>query len=263
MENPYVPEFVKIKKVTSLTADMKSFVLDKKMKFEPGQFVEISVLNMGEAPFCMSNYSEKEIELTVRDVGNVSNSMHRLKAGDKVGIRGPYGHGYPMKEISENNILLVAGGSGLVPIKSVLEYIQQHRADYLDIRMFLGFRSPQDILFREKILEWHKQFDVKLAVDKGDEHWVGEIGNPASLLMKYAPQNKDSVAVLCGPPIMIKFTIESLKKLGWNDDQIYVSMERLMHCGIGKCGHCMIGGKYVCKDGPVFRYDVASWLSDG
>ncbi len=263
MENPYLPGLVKIKKVISEGSDVKTFIIDKAMSYSPGQFVEASVLNFGEAPFGISNYSSRHIELTVRNVGNLTNAMHGLKAGDIIGIRGPYGHGYPLEYMQGNNIILIAGGTGIVPLRSVIEYIQQHRADFGQVRMFFGFRNPSGIIYRAQIEQWKKEFEVNIIVDQADSSWSGDVGNTSALIGKAAPSNKGSIGVLCGPPVMIKFAIETLKKLGWNDDQIYVSMERLMQCGIGKCGHCMVGGKYICRDGPVFRYDAASWLSDG
>ncbi|MBW2999737.1 FAD/NAD(P)-binding protein [Candidatus Woesearchaeota archaeon] len=258
----YMPKIVKIEKVWNETDDTKTLRLNYPIKHEPGQFVELSVVGVGEAPFGICSYSDKYIDVLVREVGNVTHAVHNLKQGDKVGIRGPYGTGYPMHHMENDSLLIVGGGTGVAPLRSVVEYVRHNREKYKDIHLFLGFRDPKEILFKRDIKNWEKEFNLHLTVDKADKKWKGNVGLVTALLEKSGLNNHNKIAATCGPPIMIKFVIKTLKKMGFNDDQIYVSMERLMQCGMGKCGHCIVGGKYVCEHGPVFNYNDAKWLED-
>ena len=202
------------------------------------------------------------MELCVRNVGNVTSRLFELKKGNIIGIRGPYGHGYPMQHMLHNNITIIAGGTGVAPVRSVIQYIEQHRADYSDVELFFGFRSPKDVLFKNDLKVWEKSFRMHLTVDKPDKKWKYNSGVVTKLLEQANISSGNKTVVTCGPPIMIKFVIQTLQKLHFHNDQIYVSYERLMKCGIGKCGHCMIQGLYVCKDGPVFRYDKVKDLKE-
>ncbi|OGM03289.1 hypothetical protein A3K72_03190 [Candidatus Woesearchaeota archaeon RBG_13_36_6] len=260
--NQYIPKFYKIIKKKQHTNDTYLLRVKVSIPYEPGQFFQVSVLNIGEAPISVCSYQKDYIDLNVRDVGSVTHALCNLKIGDKVGIRGPYGHGYPMELMKGNNIIIIAGGTGFSPVRGVVEYIEQHSQDFKGMKMFFGFRTPDDILFRDEIENWSKKFEVNLTVDKGDDKWKGKVGLVTKILEDSKMNNQNKVVVTCGPPIMIKFVILTLKKLGFNDDQIYVSLERMMSCGIQKCGNCLVGGKYVCKDGPVFNYKEAKFLVD-
>ncbi len=260
--NQYIPKFYKIIEKKQQTNDTYLLRVKASIPYEPGQFFQVSVLNIGEAPISVCSYQKEYIDLNVRDVGSVTHALCNLKIGDKVGIRGPYGHGYPMELMKGNNIVIIAGGTGFSPVRGVVEYIEQHSQDFKGMKMFLGFRTPDDILFRDEIENWSKKFEVNLTVDKGDDKWKGKVGLVTKILEDSKMNNQNKVVVTCGPPIMIKFVILTLKKLGFNDDQIYVSLERMMSCGIQKCGNCLVGGKYVCKDGPVFNYKEAKFLVD-
>ncbi len=261
MKNPYLPAKAKISKITEECEGIKTFRISHSLKHEPGQFVEISVLGIGECPISMCSSSDKHLDLCIRDVGNVTHKIHTLKPEDSVFIRGPYGTGYPMKEMKGRDLIIIGGGTGTAPLRAVLEHIEQNRKSYNDVQTFLGFRSPSDILFKSDMKRWEKAFNLNITVDKADKGWKGPVG-VVTLLLEKAKLNKDAVVITCGPPIMIKFVIETLKKKGFRDEQIYVSLERLMYCGIGKCGHCMMGNKYICKDGPVFRYDKVKDIKD-
>jgi len=261
MKNPYLPKKAKITAISNECEGIKTFRINKSMKHEPGQFIEISVLGIGECPISICSSPANYIDLCIRDVGNVTHSIHNLKKGDSVFIRGPYGHGYPMKEMEGKNLIVIGGGTGTAPLRSVMEHIEKNRKKYKKVQVFLGFRSSDDILFKNDMKRWKNIFDLNITVDKADKKWKGPVGVVTKLLDS-ASLNKDAEVITCGPPIMIKFAIESLKKKGFNDNQIYVSLERLMHCGIGKCGHCMIENRYVCKDGPVFRQDYAKNITD-
>ncbi len=261
MKNPYIPKKAKITAITNECEEIKTFRIARIMNHEPGQFIEISVLGIGECPISICSSSAKHIDLCIRDVGNVTHAMHNLKKGDSVFIRGPYGHGYPIKGMEGKNLIVIGGGTGTAPLRAVLEHIEKNRKKYREIQVFLGFRSPDSILFKSDMERWKSIFDLNITVDKADKKWKGPVGVVTNLLDN-ASLNKDADVITCGPPIMIKFAIESLKKKGFNDSQIYVSLERLMHCGIGKCGHCMIGSKYACKDGPVFRHEQVKDITD-
>ncbi len=239
-----------------------TFVLRIKadLPHEPGQFFMAGVKNYGEAPISVCSYEDGFIDLNIRDVGTVTHALAQLDVGDEVDVRGPYGNGYPMHHMENNEIVIIAGGTGFSPVRGVIQYVEQNQKDFDGITMFLGFRCPDDILFRKDIERWSRVFDVNLTVDKCDKDWKGHVGLVTEILENYGMDNHNKVVVTCGPPIMIKFVIKSLKKMGFNDDQIYVSLERMMSCGIQKCGNCLCGGKYVCKDGPVFKYSEAKHL---
>ncbi len=258
----YEPRQVEILKVVDETPDTKTFRLKTRINLLPGQFVEASVLGIGEAPISNCSYNGEFLELMIRDVGNVTHAIHQLKAGDKLWIRGPYGHGYPMEEMKHKNILVVAGGTGAAPPRSVLQYVEHHRRDYGDVRAIIGFRSPKDLIFKYDFERFSRLFDFTVTVDKGDDTWNGKVGLVTQILEEKKVPAQNTAVVTCGPPIMIKFVIQSLKKLGFYDSQIYVSYERHMRCGLGHCGHCIFSDKYICKDGPVFRYDQVKELHD-
>lgn len=262
--NHYIPKFYEIVEKNEHTEDTFSLKIKADLPHEPGQFFQVSVLNAGEAPISVCSYQKGFIDLNIRDVGSLTHALAKLKIGDVVGVRGPYGNGYPMQEMKNNEIIIIAGGTGFSPVRGVIEYIDQNRADYKDVTMFLGFRCPTDVLFKEDIEKWSKIYKVNCTVDKciPEDLWKGPVGLVTKILEESKMDNKDKIVVACGPPIMIKYVIITLKKLGFNDDQIYVSLERTMSCGIQKCGNCLVGGKYICKDGPVFKYTIAKDLVD-
>ncbi|MBI2128853.1 anaerobic sulfite reductase subunit AsrB, partial [Candidatus Woesearchaeota archaeon] len=261
MNNPYFPQKQKILGIKNETADISTYKINFRSDHLPGQFVEVYVPKIGECPISLCSYSKDHIELAVRNVGNVTNAIHKLKKGDIIYVRGPYGHGYPMNILKKKNLTVIGGGTGAAPLRGVIEFIIKNRKQYKNVDVFLGFRSPDDILFKYDLEKWKKHMNVYLTVDRAESSWKGNAGLVTALLEKMPPK-KGSIAITCGPPIMIKFVIELLEKQGFKDSQIFVSFERLMHCGIGKCGHCMIEGNYACRDGPVFRHDFVKNLED-
>lgn len=261
-KNIYIPKMVKILKVEDETETIKTFRLNCSLKYQPGQFLEVSVFNFGEVPISISSYSDEYIDLTIRRVGRVTNAIHRLRKGDFLGIRGPYGNGYPMKEIQSKDIMIVGGGCGVAPMKSAIQYLEKFREKYKEIDLFFGYRSPEEIMFKEDMKKWQKKFNFFLTVDIAPKNWKYDIGVVTKLLEKKKIKAENKIVLTCGPPIMIKFVIETLKKKNFQDEQIYVSLERYMKCGFGKCGHCMINDKYVCLDGPVFNYSQGKFFED-
>lgn len=268
MYNIYQPQLAKILKIKKQSPIVKLFTLqfkDKKLQkdfyWQPGQFIEVSVPGFGEGPFafCSANQDKNFFELTIRAVGQLTNKIHQLKRGDQLMIRGPYGLGFP--EIGENNALLVAGGLGIIPLRSlILTQIKKNLADKLMI--FYGAKRPQDFLFRDEFKKWEKAgVKLYLTIDKFCPGWDGCVGVVTVLFDKVfgesqflSKQTSNQLAILCGPPIMYKFVLEKLYQYGFKNENIYLSLERRMHCGVGICQHCAIGSKYVCKDGPVFQW---------
>ncbi|OGL45681.1 MAG: hypothetical protein A2161_08495 [Candidatus Schekmanbacteria bacterium RBG_13_48_7] len=264
MSNIYVPLKARILSITDETADVKTFELQlenedkKKFDFLPGQFLEISYFGVGEAPFCISSSPTKTsaFDITVRAVGSVTQGLHRLKVNDIMGIRGPVGNNFPFETVKGRNILFVGGGIGLPPLRSLINYMLDNRDDYGEIMILYGARTPNDRVYKKELIEWNKKADIKFleTVDVGDATWKGNVGVVTTLFKEIQPDPKKTTAFTCGPPIMIKFVIQSLLKIGFDPENIVTTLERYMKCGIGKCGHCAVGQKYICVDGPVFTF---------
>lgn len=225
----------------------------------PGQFVQVSVPGFGEAPFSISSSPTRgdSFELVVRRVGVVSGALHRLRPVDQVGIRGPFGTHFPVEgAMKGHDLLFLAGGIGLVPLRSAIQYVLDRRSDYGRIMILIGSRTSADRLFVDEIESWRRSttdITVLETVDHRDSHWPGIEGVITMLLPLVRLNPARTVALICGPPIMYKFVIVELKKSGVPETAIYVSLERRMKCGVGKCGHCQIEHLYACRDGPVFR----------
>lgn len=229
--------------------------------FEPGQFVEVSIAGIGEAPISLSSAPNGvSFELVVRKVGDVTSALHRMKAGDKVGIRGPFGNGFDVDAMKGKDLLFIGAGLGIVPLRSLINYVidPRHRKDYGKVTILYGCKEPCEMLFGDEVAEWDRRDDIDhmRTVDTCPEGvcWEGDIGLITALIPKATVDPSNTIAVLVGPPIVYKFCNDILLKLGIAEEDIIVSLERRMKCGVGKCGHCQINGKYVCKDGPVFRY---------
>jgi sulfite reductase subunit B len=254
IQNPYSVEEYRILDVKRVNKDTVILKIKTKLNPQPGQFVQVSIPNIGEAPISNASYNAKELDLLVRNVGNVSAKITELKKGQDVLLRGPYGHGYPMDEMKDKDIILIGGGTGAAPPRSVIQYLQKNRKQFKQVQIFFGFRGPKEILFADDFESWKKDFQFYLTVDKADPGYAGKVGLVTQLIDENTISQEARV-IICGPPMMIKFCIEKLLSKGIQEKNIYLSLERHMKCGIQKCGHCMIHDKYACKDGPVFRYD--------
>lgn len=240
------------------TKDNFTLRVNMKTKHLPGQFVQVSLPGIGEAPISICSDSRKYIELNIREVGNVTRALGKLKKGDTLFLRGPYGNGYQMERLKEKGIILIGGGCGIAPLRGVVEYVENHRDHYRDITMLLGYRSPEDIIFNQDIDEWKGKFSITLCVDKlpqGKLCYDLKAGFVTDSLKAMNLSNENCVAFICGPSVMMKTAVDILKEKGFGDSQIFLSEERLMYCAIGVCCHCMIRGEFTCTDGPVFRYD--------
>lgn len=264
MYNPYQTQPAKIIKIENQTPGIKlfEFKTQKTIKHEPGQFIELSLPGFGEAPFAPCNEPGKNLELCIRAAGRLTNKLHELKKDDKVGIRGPFGKGWPTdKQLSQwnngskkKNLLIVVGGLGLVPLRSLILAKEKFFKKETIIQIFYGARTPDDFLFKNEFFQWRKQgVDLQLTIDKECSGWNQCVG-VVTVLFDKKNVVPDSRAFLCGPPIMYRFVLRKLKEHGFADKNIYLSLERRMHCGLGVCQHCGIGQYYTCKDGPVFQY---------
>jgi sulfite reductase subunit B len=234
---------------------------------KPGQFVQVSVLGIGEAPISVSSgpSSDPTFELVVRACGNVSRALHRLDPGSRVGIRGPFGNGFDVASMKGKDLLLVAGGIGLVPMRSLIHTVLANRGDFAEVSILFGCKSPAERLFVAELDEWRERSDVTLleTIDRPHEDWSGHVGVITTLFPQLAIQRpKETVAVVVGPPIMYRFVIIECLNAGLDEESIVMSLERHMKCGVGKCGHCQINQKYVCQDGPVFTYAEARHLKE-
>jgi len=258
-DNPYLPKKIKVLEFFRESSDNFTITVNFKSNHEPGQFVMVSLPGIGEAPISISSYSTEFVKLDIRQVGSVTNAAAKLRKGDFVFVRGPYGKGYPMDVLEGNNIVMIGGGCGVAPLKGIIEYVGQNRSKFRNIDLFLGYRSVSDILFTRELNGWKKDYNTMISVDKtGEGETCGpdmKVGFITEHLRNSSISNNNCVAFICGPPKMIELVIGILKEKGFHSDQIFVSTERLMQCAIGKCGHCMIHGKYTCLDGPVFRWD--------
>jgi anaerobic sulfite reductase subunit B len=261
------PKPQKIVLMRRMTEDTFFMRIKSNMNPMPGQFFQVSVLGIGECPLASCSFNKNYLDTLVRNVGSVTNALSKLKKGDNVFIRGPYGKGYPVKKVKKRNLLVIAGGTGVASVTPLIEYVEKHRKDFLDVSIFLGFRSAEHILFNDKIKKWKKKFDLKLCLDKAPSELKRKLGCEIGLLpeiiAKHKIKLKKTAAFICGPQIMMKYTIDKLKKAGFKEKQIYISLERRMECGFGACGRCMIRNFYVCKDGPVFRLDKIKNFEDG
>ncbi len=265
-KNPYIPEKTEIIKIEKLGPWEKLFRLrfqnGKELNHKPLQFAEISIFGIGEAPIsiCSSPTEKRYFELAIRAVGDVTKALHNLKTGDIVGIRGPLGNGCPLKRIRKKDLLLIAGGIGLFPLRSLIHYILDKRDDFGKISILFGTKTISERLFPKELEEWKNRQDINLyeTLDKPDEKWDGKVGLITTLIPPLEINLEKTFALLVGPPIMYKFVVAELKKKNLPDDQIIMSLERRMECGFGKCCRCQLNnGLYVCKDGPVFFYHQA------
>ena len=267
-----IPVVCEIVAVRQDTPDVKTFrvlTLDGKKPFihKPGQCAMLSMPGVGEALFSItSSPTNKDyVEFSIKKCGCVTEWLHAAEVGQQITVRGPYGNGFPVEtEFKGQDMLFIAGGIGLAPVRSVINYVRDNRANYGKVDIVYGSRSKDDLVFFEEIInEWKNDptVNVHLTIDREQEGWDGHVGFVPSYVKELGFE-PNKTAVLCGPPIMIKFTLQGLSELGFDNKQVYTTLELRMKCGIGKCGRCNVGSKYVCKDGPVFRMDQLDELPD-
>lgn len=274
-DNIYLPKLAVLERVVDEIDEVKTFYWhfkdpaeqDAFHQFRPGQFAQVSIFGSGEFPASLPpSPTEADTFFTIRQVGSCTAALHRLKPGDEFGVRGPYGNGFPMEQYYGRNLVFVAGGIGLIPLRSCIIYALAHREKFQRIQIFLGARTPKDLMYRDNLRAWEEAAGVEcyLTVDRATDGWTGQVGVVGSLFKK--PQIKvpvdNTTAFVCGPPIMFRFVIKDLLAMGFQDTEIVSTLERYMKCGVGKCGHCCIGVAYVCMDGPVFTYQQIKKLGE-
>ena len=260
MTDPFRPIKTKVEDVITESTTIKTFVLrpDQPIAFKTGQFIEMTIPGLGEAPFTPSSSPQisEQMDVTIMKAGKVTAAIHELKPGDTVGLRGPYGAGYPLDDFADKDILILGGGVGLAPLRSLLYALYAEPDRFKRIVLCYGSKTPDDVIYKKQVDEWHgmKQVELHQSVDKADKKWKYTEGVVTVLLDDVKIDPAMSAGIVCGPPIMMKFGTLKLLELGYADENVYLSMEKNMSCGIGKCGHCRLGPYYVCKDGPVFTY---------
>ncbi len=259
----YVPEMARLVEVRPMTELEKYFKIElpngKNLGHDPGQFVMLSIPGVGEAPISISSSpsrSNGSFELCVRNVGDVTGALHRMEPGQMVGIRGPYGYGFPIERMRGRDMLFAPGGLGLAPLRSLINQVLDERGTFGRVMILYGAKRPAELLYRDELDEWAARDDVEfhVTVDRAEDDWEGNVGVITTLFPKVTLDPRNTVAVTCGPPIMYRFVLMEMLGKGLSESQIYLSLERRMKCGVGKCGHCQINDLYCCQEGPVFTY---------
>lgn len=267
----YLPQMGKILDIRPMTALEKVFTIElpngQSLGHRPGQFMEVSVFGIGEAPISISSSPSRSngtFELCVRKVGDVTSALHSLKVGDRVGLRGPFGRGFPFEKFRGKDVLFVPGGLGLAPLRSLINQVLDERALYGRVVILYGARNPGELLFKDELKAWSERGDVELmvTVDRGDESWSGNVGVVTTLFKNVSVNPRNTVGITCGPPVMYKFVLMEFFGKGLPEGNIYLSLERRMKCGVGKCGHCQINNIYACQSGPVFPYKEIKGLEE-
>ena len=269
-DSGYILKKAKILQTKKLTANEKFFEIALRnretLNHEPGQFIMVSLLGIGEVPIsiCSSPTRRDSFDLCVRAVGKVTRSLHKLKAGGEIGIRGPYGKGFPIRILEGNDLLIIAGGLGIAPLRSLITYVLDNRRDFGKVHILFGCKEPKDMLFSDELEYWNKRTDIHYActVDRADPDWAGNVGVITKLIPGVDIEPLRTFAAVVGPPVMYNFVIKELLAKGIPEQQILLSFERNMKCGNGKCGRCQIQNLYVCQDGPVFHYERIKNLSE-
>ncbi|MBS3787432.1 FAD/NAD(P)-binding protein [Candidatus Bipolaricaulota bacterium] len=266
-DNPYSSIPAVITDIQDESPNIKTFELEPEepLKFSTGEFVQLSVPGLGEAPFTPSSSPnvEEKLEITIMEAGEVTGVLHETPPGETLGIRGPYGRGYPLEEMKERDILVVGGGVGLAPLRSLLYMLMDKPEDFGKMSLKYGARTPEHLIYKDQLDKWDDSsvLDLELTVDEGDEDWEGNVGVVTTLLEEPDVDTEEGLAVVCGPPVMMKFTAQKLMDF-FDPEDVYLSLEKNMSCGFGMCGHCQLGKYYVCKDGPVFTYDQVKDIPD-
>jgi len=275
--NPYIPNLTTIKSIDTENKanDIKTIELEfkkeedyKRFDYIPGQFAEISLIGKGECPIGIASSPTEEgtIKFTIKKMGEVTSAFHDTLVGDTVGIRGPFGNGWPMSEMKGKNIVVIGGGFAFSTLRSLMLYAldEKYRTDYGKLTIIYGNRDSGEVLYTQLLEEWEKRDDVNvvLTIDRPEENWTRKVGFVAAIVKEVAPSPENAIAVICGPPIMIRTAVAELVELGWKDEQILNSLEARMACGIGKCGRCNVGNKFICIDGPVFSLAELKKLPD-
>jgi len=266
--NPMLPQTFRVRRVRRETPDTFTLEIeaangDRAFSFAPGQFNMLYAFGVGEIAISISaDPDNKSLTHTTRVVGTVTKALGKLRPGDMLGVRGPFGSNWPVEKVSGHDVVVVAGGIGLAPLRGALEYLLRQRKQFGRLVLLYGVRTPEDVLYRRDLERWGSEgLQIYLTVDRATGSWGGHVGVVTSLISHAPFDPVTAVAMICGPEIMMRYTVLELQKRGLAEERIFLSMERNMKCAIGFCGHCQFGPEFICKDGPVFRYDrIKSWL---
>lgn len=263
MSNTYIPFASEIREVIKHTNLEYTFRMAYQGPVKPGQFFEVSIPKFGEAPISVSGIAEGLIDLTIRRVGRVTGEVFEHYAGDRFFLRGPYGNGFEAADYQGKDLVIIAGGTGVSPVRGVVDYFANRPKELRSLTLIAGFKTPHDMLFRSDFQRWKNQFNLILTVDSAQEPGDYQVGLVTEYIPKLAlPDLSQAAAIVVGPPAMMRFSVKGLLERGLKENQIWISYERKMCCGLGKCGHCRIQDVYVCLDGPVFNYSRAGTLLD-
>ncbi len=263
MKNEYIPRLSTIVDVIRHTDMEYTFRMEYEGPVRPGQFFELSLPKFGEAPISVSGIGEGTVDFTIRRVGRVTNEIFENYVGDRIFLRGPYGNGFDVDLYRGKELVVIAGGTGLSPVKGIVDYFADHPHEAVSTTLIAGFKDPGAVLFRPDFLRWKKTIHVIQTVDSAPEGYNGPVGMVTKYIPELTFQDSSNAAFICvGPPVMIRFAVRGILELGVREEQIWVSHERKMCCGLGKCGHCRIGSTYICLDGPVFNYVDGKQLAD-
>lgn len=261
--NLYLPTRAPILDICSETGLEKTYRIQAEVSASYGQFLEISLPGFGEAPISLSDIGDNWVDLTIRNTGRLTSKIHELSPGDFLYWRGPYGRGFPLERFTNGHVVIIAGGTGLAPVRGIVNYFQSRQNDVRKLDILAGFKTPSEVICSKDLQKWEQNFNTIITVDDACEPWKGCEGVVTSFIPDLEIEDPDSThAVAVGPPVMIKFAVQEFLQKGVCEDRIWVSQERRMHCGLGKCGHCKIEDKYVCLDGPVFNWAEAKDLKD-
>ncbi len=265
MNDVFLPDIARLVDVRDETPDTKTFKFrlrdlngGRHLQFTPGQFLELSVFGYGEAPFCIASSPTRPdtLEMTVRRTGQLTDALHKLGHNDEVGIRGPFGNGFDLEAARGKDLLFVAGGIGLPPLRSLIWNVLDERDQFGKVTVLYGARTPRDLVYKDELREWAERSDLRVlvTVDAAKPGWSGSVGVVPVLFEKIKLYPESTLAYVCGPPVMIRFVVRDLLTRGFREEAVISTLERMMQCGIGKCNHCAIGHRYVCRDGPVFNF---------
>jgi len=265
MDDLYLPRLARITEVRDETPDTRTFVLQLRdgpvadaLPFVPGQFLELSVFGCGEAPFCIASSPTRAraLEVTVRRTGQLTDALHTLGPGDEIGLRGPCGNGFDVPAARGKDLVFVAGGIGLPPLRGLIWNVLDEREKFGRVTVLYGARTPSDLVYKNELADWGRRDDLELlvTVDRAEPGWEGNVGMVPILFDMTELRPATSLVYVCGPPIMIRFVVQDLLMRGFAEDAVISTLERMMQCGVGKCNHCAIGHRYICRDGPVFSY---------
>jgi sulfhydrogenase subunit gamma (sulfur reductase) len=272
-EKLFLPDVAEIVAIRSETRDTSTFTfrfcdaeIRKDFTWKPGQFIELSVFGAGEAPFgfASSRVEGEDPLVTIRSTGQLTAALHAMEIGTQVGIRGPCGNGFPLENYQGRDVVIIGGGIGLPPLRPLLMEMLANKEKFGKITVLYGARTPADLVYKPELEQWQQRSDMALhvTVDVGDDSWKGNVGVVGSLFKQVEIDPAKTTAFVCGPPIMIRFVVQDLVKMGFSEQWIVTTLERHMRCGVGKCNHCLIGDKYVCMDGPVFNYQQIKGLME-